>query len=327
MSSKTSLVVGGAGYIGSHLCKALKADGVIPVVLDNFSTGYKHNVKYGPCVEANMGDSEAVLAAIKHYNPDDIFIFAACIEVGEGEKDPLKFYKNNVANALSLINSAVIGGVKNIIFSSTCATYGTPLTQYLDETHPQNPVSVYGRTKLMVETILKDVSKANGIRFSALRYFNASGADPDGELGEEHDPESHLIPNVLASIEGRRDMLNIFGDDYDTKDGTCVRDYIHVCDLAEAHINAAQYIKEKDENLILNLGTGNGASVLEIMKKAEEVTGKPCPYILSPRRVGDPPYLVADSHLAKEKINFNPQRSNIETILQDAYNFHIRKWK
>lgn len=324
--TKSALVIGGAGYIGSNTAKALKSSGILPIVIDDLSAGFAHNVNYGPFVKANMNDTAAISAAIKEYKPSTVLHFAACIEVGEGEKDPLKFYNNNVANAVALFDTIISNGVKNIVFSSTCATYGVPQSNFLSETHVQNPISTYGRTKLMVEWILKDLSKANGINFSALRYFNASGADADGELGEEHQPETHLIPNVLAAIEGKRDGLQVFGSDYDTPDGTCVRDFIHVADLAIAHVNAANYIESKNENLILNLGTGTGTSVIEVIKTAERVTGKPCPYEVFPRREGDPPYLVADGKLAKEKIGFNPTNSDIENIIKTAYNFHLSKW-
>lgn len=326
MSENAIIVVGGAGYIGSHSAKALKNAGFLPVVIDDLSAGHEHNVKYGPFIKANMNDKAAITAAIKKYNTQAIMHFAACIEVGEGEKDPLKFYKNNVANAIALFDAAIENGVKNIVFSSTAATFGVPQSKYIDENHPQEPINTYGRTKLMVEKILIDLGKAHGVNSAILRYFNACGADSDGELGEEHNPETHLIPNVLASIAGRRDKLSIFGNDYDTPDGTCVRDYIHVSDLADAHVAACKYIIENNKSIDLNLGTKNGNSVLEIMQAAERVTGLPCPREICPRRAGDPPFLIADSAKARQTIGFNPIRSDIETILKDAWNFHKKAW-
>lgn len=326
MSDIAVLVVGGAGYIGSHSAKALKNAGFLPVVIDDLSAGHAHNVKYGPLIKANMNDQAAITDAIKQYNPKAIMHFAASIEVGEGEKDPLKFYKNNVANSIALFDTAIENGVKNIVFSSTAATFGVPQSKYIDENHTQEPINTYGRTKLMVEKILIDLGKAHGVNSAILRYFNACGADPDGELGEEHNPETHLIPNVLASIAGRRSMLSIFGDDYETPDGTCVRDYVHVSDLADAHVAACKYLIENGKSINLNLGTKNGNSVLEIMQAAERVTGLPCPREICPRRAGDPPFLVADSTKARQTIGFNPIRSDIDTILKDAWNFHKKAW-
>ena len=326
MSEKFALVVGGAGYIGSHTAKALKNAGITPIVVDNLSSGHAHNVKYGPLVQVNMNDSAAIADTIAKYKPDTLLHFAACIEVGESQKDPLKFYKNNVANALSLFETAMNSGIKNFVFSSTAATYGTPLSNLIDETHIQSPINTYGHSKLMVEQILKDFARSYGINYSILRYFNACGADAAGELGEEHSPETHLIPNVLASIAGHRDMLSIFGDDYDTPDGTCVRDYVHVTDLAAAHVAAANYIATNNQSLALNLGTGSGNSVLEVMQAAERVTGKPCPREICPRRPGDPPYLVANADNAKNILNFNPINSNLDTIIKNAWDFYINKF-
>lgn len=326
MTQNAVLVVGGAGYIGSHTAKALKLAGFLPIVIDDLSTGHVHNVKYGPFVKANMNDKAEITAAIKQYNPITLMHFAACIEVGEGEKDPIKFYKNNVANAINLFETVIENGIKNIVFSSTAATFGIPKTKYIDENHPQEPINTYGRTKLMVEKILQDLSKAYGINHAILRYFNACGADADGELGEEHSPETHLIPNVLASIAQKRDKLSIFGNDYDTIDGTCVRDYIHVTDLANAHVAACKYLLDKNQSIALNLGTKNGNSVLEIMQAAERVTGLPCPREICPRRAGDPDFLVANSNLARQIIGFSPINSNIDIILKDAWNFHKKNW-
>lgn len=327
MSEIFVIIVGGAGYIGSHTAKALKHAGFTPIVIDDLSTGHEHNVKYGPFVKADMNDKAAVAEAIQKYNPIALLHFAAFIEVGEGEIEPLKFYKNNVANAIALFDTAIENGIRNIVFSSTAATFGVPQFKFIDENHTQNPINTYGRTKLMVEKILIDLGKAHGVNFAILRYFNACGADADGELGEEHTPETHLIPNVLASIAGKRSMLNIFGDDYETSDGTCVRDYIHVSDLADAHVAACKFLLEKKQSIALNLGTKNGNSVLEIIQAAERVTGLPCPREIYPRRAGDPPFLVADSTKARELIGFNPYRSEVDNVLKDAWNFHKKIWK
>ncbi len=320
------LVVGGAGYVGSHVAKALAKSGYTPVVLDNLSTGYRHNIKWGPFVNADIRDTAAVEAAVRQYEPVAAMHFAACIEVGIGERDPQSFYDNNVAGTISLLSGMRAAGLNTLIFSSTCATYGEPERLPLDEEHPQRPVSVYGRSKLMVEQILADFSRAYGFRHAALRYFNACGADREGDHGEEHDPETHLIPVALRAAAGGEGGLKIFGTDYDTPDGTCLRDYIHVEDLATGHVLALERLLSNEESFALNLGTGTGISVLEVVRAIERVVGTPPPHSFAPRREGDAPGLYADPTRARTLLGFDPQVSDIETIIASAWAFHKRQW-
>lgn len=324
--SKNILVVGGAGYIGSHICKALYERGDVPVVFDNLSSGHAHAVQWGEFVHGDCRDEAAVLNALKLYDIDAVMHFAAAIEVGEGEREPLKFWDNNVAGVIELLKAMEKAGCGTLVFSSTCATYGEPETLPLTESEPQTPVNVYGRTKLAVETLLSDVRQAKGLRYCALRYFNAAGASPGGEIGEEHDPETHLIPNALKAAAGLGEALKVFGNDYPTRDGTCIRDYVHVVDLAEAHLAALDRLFAHDESFACNLGTGMGSSVMEIIKAVEAVTGRLVPYSIHPRRPGDAASLLADTSLARELLGFVPKRSTPAEIVRDAYNFHKRVW-
>jgi len=320
------LVVGGAGYIGSHMCKALHQAGYTPVTYDNLQSGHRHAVKWGPLEVGDIRDPARLEAAFSRHNPQAVIHFAAHIEVGEGEKDPAKFYDNNVFGSMKLLEAMHRHGTRKIIFSSTCATYGDTQNMPLSEEEPQIPTSVYGRTKLAVEGLLESYAKAHDFRFAALRYFNASGADLEGEIGEEHDPETHLIPNALKAAAGLGAGLKLFGADYDTPDGTCIRDYIHVNDLAQAHLLALDALSGAHEMLKVNVGTGEGISVLRIIKAIERMTGRAVPYTMAPRRAGDVARLYADVRKARAVLGFKAQYSDIDTIIQSAWAFHSQKW-
>lgn len=327
-SKSTVLVVGGAGYVGSHAVKALAQAGHTPVVFDNFSTGHQHNVKWGPLVEGDIRNADAVEAAIRQHNATAVMHFAAAAEVGIGEKQPDFYYDNNVTGTLSLLAGMRNAGVDTIIFSSTCATYGPPERLPLNEDHPQRPMSVYGRSKLMIEEVLRDYSRIYPcFRHAALRYFNACGADLDGDHGEEHNPETHLIPNALKAAAGGEGGLKIFGTDYDTPDGTCVRDYIHVNDLATGHIAALERLTANEESFQLNLGTGIPLSVREVVNAIGRVVGTPPPHTFEGRRPGDVPGLYADPSRARDMLGFTPQYSDIDTIVSSAWAFHKKAWK
>jgi UDP-arabinose 4-epimerase len=276
-------------------------------------------------VHGDIGDAEALRAAIRQYRPDAVMHFAARIEVGEGEREPVDFYQNNVASTLNLVRTMLEEGVTNLVFSSTCAIYGDPEQLPLTEDLPKRPVSVYGRTKLIVEQMLEDISRAKGLNFAALRYFNAAGADMDGEIGEEHDPETHLIPNAIKAAVGRSGPMKLFGLDYPTKDGSCVRDYIHVDDLARAHILAADRLTETRGNLQLNLGTGDGYTVLDVLQAVARATGREVPYDVSPRRAGDAIALTADPARVRAVLDWVPQHG-LDEIVWSAWNFHRRVW-
>ncbi len=326
MTVKRILICGGAGYIGSHAAKALKQAGREPVVFDDLTSGHEHAVKWGPLVRGDIRDAEAVRAAIRQHKPDAVMQFAARIEVGEGERNPAHFYDNNVAGTLNLARVMLEEGVRTLVFSSTCAIYGDPERLPLTEDLPKRPVSVYGRSKAMCEQMLEDMSRAHGLNFAALRYFNAAGADPDGEIGEEHDPESHLIPNALKAAVGLGGPMKLFGNDYPTPDGTCLRDYVHVSDLATAHILAADRLSEGSASLQLNLGTGEGRTVMQVLNAVEKATGKPVPHTVSPRRPGDAVALYSDASNVTKTLGWVPRHSDIDTIVATAWNFHRKTW-
>lgn len=314
----TVLVTGGAGYIGSHAAKALSRAGYRPVVLDDLSKGHEWAVKWGPFERGSTHDRGVLEWVFEQYRPSAVMHFAAFIEVGESVVDPGKYYFNNVGGALSLIAAACAHGIDKFVFSSTCAVHGLPTRIPITEDLPTEPINPYGRSKLMVEQMLADYGRAHGLRSAVLRYFNACGADPDGELGEDHDPESHLIPRALAAALGRGERLKLFGDDYDTPDGTCIRDYIHVVDLAEAHVTALRHLEAGGASVTLNLGTGIGLSVREIIDAVGRATGSSVPHDVAPRRPGDPPRLVADPSRAAEVLGWRARCSDIDTIITSA---------
>lgn len=316
------LIVGGAGYIGSHLNKEINKKGIETVIFDNLSYGHRDFVKWGTFEKGDLGNIEDIRAVFKKYPIEAVMHFAAFTYVGESVENPQKYYQNNVKNTLNLLQVMLEENVKYFVFSSTCATYGNPVEIPITESHPQNPINPYGKGKLMVETVLKDYSDAYGLKYASLRYFNAAGADPEGEVGELHDPETHLIPLILDAAAGRREDIKIFGTDYDTPDGTCIRDYIHVTDLAEAHILALEYLQNGGKSDFFNLGNGNGFSVKEVIETAEEVTGKDIKAIEAERRAGDPPILVGSSTKAKETLNWNPKYDELSKIIETAWNWH-----
>jgi UDP-glucose-4-epimerase GalE len=319
---KTVLVTGGAGYIGSHACKALAQAGFRPVVLDNLVYGHRRAVQWGPLVEGDTSDKPLIRSVLTDHRPVAVMHFAAYAYVGESVEDPGKYYRNNVAGTLGLLECMVEAGIDEFIFSSTCATYGVPEGDSIPEDHPQSPINPYGSSKLMVERILRDFDVAHGLKSVALRYFNAAGADPEGEIGEDHDPETHLIPLVLDAALGRRENITVFGTDYPTPDGSCVRDYIHVSDLADAHVQALQWLLDGGQTDAMNLGTGSGFSVKEVIDMARSVTGCDIPVVLGDRRPGDPPYLVAAAGRAQSALGWKPEQSDMERIISTAWAWH-----
>jgi UDP-glucose 4-epimerase len=317
----TILVTGGAGYVGSHCCLALKRAGHEVVVYDNLFNGHERFVKWGPFERGDIRDKARLTEVFAHHKPDAVLHCAALIEVGESVKYPDRFYDNNVTGALVLLNVMREQGVGAFVFSSTCATYGEPQRLPMDETHPQLPVSPYGWTKLMIERASRDMAAAYGLRFAHLRYFNAAGACPDEGIGERHEPETHAIPLALFTLLGRRDGFKIFGQDWDTRDGSCLRDYVHTLDLADAHVRAVERLLGGGGSLAANLGTGDGVTVLELLAAIERVTGKRVPASPAPRRDGDAPALVADTALVKRELGWTAQRS-IDQIIADAWRWH-----
>ncbi len=316
------LVTGGAGYIGSHTCKHLATKGFTPVAFDNLSYGHKHAVKWGPLEVGDLNDKARLLEVINSHRPAAIIHFAAYSLVGESVTNPGKYYANNVGGTLNLLEAMRETGIDKIVFSSTCATYGIPEHLPIRETTPQNPINPYGKSKLMMEHMLADFDTAHGIRSVALRYFNACGADQDGEIGEEHEPETHLIPNILKSLTGDVPKLTVFGTDYDTPDGTCIRDYIHVEDLAHGHMLALQHLFDGKPSDRYNLGTGEGFSVKQIIEAVERVTGQIVPLEYGPRRPGDPPILTSDVTKARTRLKFETSASDVDTVVASAWNFH-----
>lgn len=317
--SDAVLVTGGAGYIGSHTCKVLARSGYTPVTYDNLVYGHARAVKWGPFVQGDLADKQLLRRTIEDHNIRSVIHFAAYAYVGESMQQPEKYFRNNVINTLSLLETMHEKEVRHIVFSSTCATYGVPESVPIDESHLQRPVNPYGESKLFIEKALHWYGLAHGLKFAALRYFNAAGADPDAEIGEEHDPETHLIPLILQSILGQRPYVEIFGTDYDTPDGTAIRDYIHVMDLAEAHVRALQSLQRDKQNLVLNLGTGTGHSVREVIAAAEKNTGLTVPFREAPRRAGDPPALVADARRAKQELGWEACCSDLDNLVRTAW--------
>jgi len=319
------LLVGGAGYIGSHAAKYLSRQGYQPVVYDDLSRGHRQAVKWGPLEVGDIADTARLTEVLKKHAPKAVMHFAAFAYVGESVSDPAIYYRNNVVGTLSLVDAMRATGVNRLVFSSTCATYGVPERVPVVEENAQNPINPYGRSKLMVEQILADYGAAYGLRAIALRYFNAAGADPDGEIGEHHDPETHLIPLVLDVAAGRRPSLDVYGADYPTRDGTCVRDFIHVTDLAQAHALALRYLLGGGASVNLNLGNGTGYSVREVIATAEAVTGRKVAISLRPRRPGDPPELVGSAARARALLGWTPEYASIEAIIRTAWAWHCRR--
>jgi UDP-arabinose 4-epimerase len=312
------LIVGGAGYIGSQTAKRVAQAGLEPVVFDNLVYGHKWAVKWGPFVEGDLADGALVRRVLAEHKVTAVIHFAAYAYVGESVQNPRKYFHNNVVNTLNLLDAMVDTGVRDIVFSSTCAVYGEPQRVPIAEDHPRAPVSPYGESKLAVEKILHWYARAYGLRFAALRYFNAAGADPEGELGEDHDPETHLIPLAIEAALGGRE-LSIFGTDYPTPDGTAIRDYIHVADLADAHLRALEALAPGPARLRLNLGTGRGHSVREVVAAVERLSGRKVPARLGERRAGDPPALVADAREAAAVLGWKPRHPELDTIVAHAF--------
>jgi UDP-arabinose 4-epimerase len=315
------LIVGGAGYIGSQTAKCVAQAGLTPVVFDNLVYGHKWAVKWGPFVEGDLADGALIKRVLEEHQVTAVVHFAAYAYVGESVTNPRKYFRNNVAGTINLLDAMIDAGVRDIVFSSTCATYGEPQRVPISEDHPQNPVNPYGESKLAVEKMLHWYGRAHGLRYAALRYFNAAGADPDGEIGEDHDPETHLIPLAIeAAMAGESGRgLEIYGTDYGTPDGTAIRDYIHVLDLADAHVAALAKLRDGAASLLVNLGTGRGHSVREVIAAVEKVSGKKIAVRETGRRAGDPPALVADARLAADVLGWKARLPNIETIVQHAW--------
>ena len=318
------LVIGGAGYIGSHMVKMLGQKGCEVTTLDDLSSGHRDAVLTGEFVQGDFGQ-RSVLDKVLAKGFDAVMHFASFIQVGESVQHPDKYYHNNVVNTLTLLDAMRFYGIKRFIFSSTAATFGEPQYTPIDERHSQWPINPYGRSKLMVEQVLADYDKAYGLKSVCLRYFNAAGADPEGQLGERHDPETHLIPLVLQAASGRRANISVFGTDYDTPDGTCIRDYIHIQDLCSAHWLAVQSLLNGADSQAYNLGNGNGFSVQEVIDTAERVSGRKIPVIYGARREGDPARLVADARLARDKLGWQPQFADLATIVQHAWNWELNQ--
>ncbi|MGB5830370.1 MAG: UDP-glucose 4-epimerase GalE [Thiohalocapsa sp.] len=321
-SSKSILVTGGAGYIGSHACQALARSGYLPITYDNLVYGHRWAVRWGPLEEGDIGDRARLGAVIDQYQPAAVMHFAAYAYVGESVLDPGKYYRNNVAGSLTLLEAMRDHQISRFIFSSSCATYGIPEQTPIGEEHPQRPINPYGASKLMIERMLGDFDVAHGLRSIALRYFNAAGADPGAEIGEAHDPETHLIPLVLDAAAGARPAITIHGSDYDTPDGTCVRDYIHVTDLAQAHVLALQVLEQGGSSTSYNLGNGQGFTVREVIEHATRITRRDIPLIIGPRRAGDPARLVGDAHRARRELGWQPRHADLDEILVTAWRWH-----
>ena len=316
------LVTGGAGYIGSHTVRELRERGMDVVVYDNLSTGHIQSIGDTPFVKGDLFDVELLRKTFREYGVDSVIHFAAYSLVGESMVNPAKYYHNNVAGTLALLDAMLAENVKYLVFSSSAATYGDCGDGLITENSPQNPTSVYGQTKLMMEQFMQDYDKAYGMKYVALRYFNAAGAHASGEIGEAHNPESHLIPLILQVSNGKREQINIFGDDYPTHDGTCIRDYIHITDLADAHIKALEYLKNGGKSTYYNLGNGNGFSVKEVIDTVEKVLGQPIKKQIVERRPGDPASLVASSEKIQRELGWKPKYDTLDSVVASAWKWH-----
>lgn len=316
------LVVGGAGYIGSHVCKALAKNGHVPITYDNLSSGHKWAIKWGPFFEGDILDASRLEQAILTHHPAAVIHLASYIDVRESKKDPFKYYENNLVGTLALLQVMHKHEIKKLIFSSSAAVYGKPLYTPIDESHPKNPINPYGKIKWMIENILEDFYHSYGLASVSLRYFNAAGADVDREVGEAHYPETHLIPKILFTASQKQELLTVFGSDFPTQDGTAVRDFIHVSDLADAHIKALGYLDKQPQALALNLGTGRGFSIFEMITTAELITGIKIPYRMDKANVEDPPLLIAKADKAQKILGWEPVHSDLENILSTAWEWH-----
>jgi len=321
------LVTGGAGYIGSHTCKALAHQGHTVVVYDNLSTGHRELVRWGDFVYGDILDTQRLRSCIRQHQIEGIIHFAASAYVGESVVDPAKYFRNNVCGTLSILDAMRDEGVPYIVVSGTCAVYGSPEKMPITEDTPTNPINPYGASKLFMERMLADFEQAHGIRWMSLRYFNAAGCDPDGETGEWHDPETHLIPRVLMAAAGQLSELKIFGNDYPTPDGTCIRDYVHVTDLADAHLRAMDYLRREKLSQKLNLGTGHGISINDIVHIAENITGRTVPTTIADRRMGDPATLIADAEQAKYLLQWQARHSTPDVMLSTAWDWMTRSMR
>ena len=322
MSEQKVLVTGGAGYIGSHACKALKQAGFTPVTFDSLVTGWSDAVQFGPFERGDLLNKADIDRVFKDHAPVAVMHFAALSQVGESMQEPGLYWQNNVMGSLNLIQAAVDHGCLNFVFSSTCATYGDQDGVVLDEGSAQHPINAYGASKRAVENILADYQVAYGLNHVIFRYFNVAGADPEAEVGEFHQPETHLIPLILDAVDGKRDALTIFGTDYDTPDGTCIRDYVHVCDRVDAHVLGLKWLKDGRGSRVFNLGTGNGFSVREVVDQAGHVTNKPVPIVEGARRPGDCTKLVSGSSRAISELGWSADRSNLKQMITDAWRWH-----
>ena len=318
-------MIGGAGFIGSHVCKALAEAGFVPVTYDHLQTGHSWAVQFGPFIQADLEDEEALAQAFEEYQPAAVIHLASLINVRDSIVNPAPYYQTNFLGTLSLLKAMVRAEVFYLVFSSTAAIYGSPQYIPIDEKHPKAPLNPYGKTKWAVEGMLEDFDRAHGLRFAALRYFNACGADPEGAIGEAHEPETHLIPLIIETAMGLKGFLQVYGEDHPTPDGTAVRDYIHVLDLANAHVKALRYLLKNKTSLQANLGTGSGYSVRQIIGAVEKFSERKIPTQILPRIPQDPPILVADSNLAKKALNWKPTHSSLEEIISTAWNWHENK--
>lgn len=320
--NKNVIVTGGAGYIGSHACKALQKQGYTPITVDNMSTGWQDAVKFGPLEFVDLLDQPNLEKVFETYQPQAVMHFAAFSQVGESVTNPAKYWRNNILGSLNLFQACVAHRCENVIFSSTCATYGDHDNVVLTEDAEQRPTNAYGASKRAVEEILQQMSISSGLKHVIFRYFNVAGADPDCEVGEFHEPETHLIPLILDTINGKRDAITIFGTDYDTSDGTCIRDYVHVCDLVDAHVLGLHWLEKGGADKIFNLGTGRGFSVQEVINRARLVTNRTVPVIEGVRRSGDCTKLVSGSELAFKTLGWKPKRSTLGHMITDAWRWH-----
>jgi UDP-arabinose 4-epimerase len=325
MTDTTILVTGGAGYIGSHACKVLAQAGYQPVVYDNLARGHREAVRWGPLEVGDVADRARLDAVLRQYQPAAAMHFAAYAYVGESVENPALYYRNNVGGTLTLLEALCDHGLDQLVFSSTCAIYGVPQQSPIAEDHPCKPINPYGAGKWMIEQMLQDLSAAHGLRSISLRYFNAAGADPDGEIGEAHDPETHLLPLVLEVANNQRPYITIHGDDYETPDGTCIRDYIHVTDLAQAHVLALQALAQGANTTAYNLGNGQGFSVREVIERARSLTGHDIPARIGARRPGDPPVLVGNAGRACDELHWRPQYAGLDRIIDTAWRWHSRQ--